>query len=169
MDKEYLQLKKQIEEIEALKTATPWGAEYKLWNTITEKCVKHIFGDEGLTLFQKQRSVALDDEAYIYELTERKKLLDGLLAKKEVYRKVVRRRERGAWRDSGAPETILSVIFGIFYFVWRFFYIIFSFIGKFLMDILRAAYKKVVEHFGTLLALIIIGIIIYLFSTFIRK
>jgi hypothetical protein len=75
----------KINEIENLRTNSPWGAEYKIWNNLTEKLVKDLFGQEGLELFQKQQTVIPTDEGYLNELSQRKKILEGLLTNKEEY------------------------------------------------------------------------------------
>ena len=92
MDEKLSKLKDQISEIEELKKAERWGSEYQLWLNKTEKLVKEIFGEEGLQLFQRQRTTVtsyIDDSfnirQYIKELENRKRVLEGLLDEIEEY------------------------------------------------------------------------------------
>ena len=170
MEDRISQLKKKIEEIEALKKASAWGAEFQLWKDMTDKLVKEIFGEEGLKLFSGQQSVVLDDEAYIQELDSRKKMLEGLLANRQQYKP---RPQRKRWMESDPSDTftsiisgIFSLIFGLLYLIWRLIYMIISFVAKLIKDILNAAYQKVVGHFGTALAVIVIGAILYMLHSF---
>lgn len=94
MDEKLSKLKEQISKIEDLKKVSRWGPEYQLWLNKTEKLVREIFGEEGLGLFQQQRTTVTSyiDESfnvrqYIKELDNRKKVLDGLLAEMEEYNK----------------------------------------------------------------------------------
>jgi hypothetical protein len=82
----FSKLKNKISEIEGLKYATPWGGDYKIWNNIVEKEVEKNFGRGGLNLFRQQISVVLDTDGYIYELTEKKKILEKLIQNKDDYK-----------------------------------------------------------------------------------
>lgn len=92
MDEKLSKLKDQISKIEELKKAERWGPEYQLWLNTTEKLVREIFGEEGLQLFQQQRTTVTSyiDESfnvrqYIKELENRKRVLEGLLDGIEKY------------------------------------------------------------------------------------
>lgn len=92
MDEKLSKLKIQIEKIESLKNTDKWGPEYQLWKKSTEDLVRDIFGDDGLKLFQQQRTTVtsyIDDhfnwQQYFKELDNRKKILVGLLADIEEY------------------------------------------------------------------------------------
>ena len=92
MDEKLSKLKEQIGKIDGLKNEAKWGPEYQLWMNKTEKLVGEIFGQEGLKLFQQQRTTTtsyIDDDfnvrQYLKELDNRKKVLDGLLEDKEEY------------------------------------------------------------------------------------
>jgi len=92
MDEKLSKLKKQISEIENLKNVTKWGPEYQLWINKTKKLVKEVFGEDGLKLFEQQRTTTTSyiDESfnvrqYIKELGNRKKVLEGLLVEMEEY------------------------------------------------------------------------------------
>lgn len=65
---------------------SPWGPEYQLWNNLTEKLVKEIFGLDGLILLRQQNAVVLDDEAYLRELSDRKHILEGLIKNRDEYK-----------------------------------------------------------------------------------
>lgn len=93
MDEQLSRLKIQIAKIDSLKKADKWGPEYQLWKKTIEKLVKEIFGEDGLELFQQQRTVTFSyiDESYnwqqyLKELDNRKQILEGLLANIEEYR-----------------------------------------------------------------------------------
>lgn len=86
MDEKLSKLKEQISKIDGLKNVAKWGPEYQLWMNKTEKLVGEIFGQEGLGLFQQQRTTTTSyiDEGfnvrqYLKELDNRKKVLDALL------------------------------------------------------------------------------------------
>jgi hypothetical protein len=90
MDEKLSKLKEQISKIDGLKNLAKWGPEYQLWMNKTEKLVEEIFGQEGLRLFQQQRTTVTSyiDESfnvrqYLKELDNRKKVLNGLLAEME--------------------------------------------------------------------------------------
>lgn len=92
MDEKLSKLKEQISKIDGLKNIAKWGPEYQLWMNKTEKLVGEIFGQEGLKLFQQQRTTTTSyiDESfnvrqYLKELENRKKVLEGLLAEMEEY------------------------------------------------------------------------------------
>lgn len=92
MDEKLSKLKEQISKIDELKNQTRWGPEYQLWMNKTEKLVAEIFGQEGLRLFQQQRTTTtsyIDENfnvrQYLKELDNRKKVLKGLLAEMEEY------------------------------------------------------------------------------------
>lgn len=92
MDEKLSKLKEQISKIDGLKNEARWGPEYQLWMNKTEKLVIEIFGQEGLKLFQQQRTTTTSyiDESfnvrqYLKELDNRKKVLEGLLAEMEEY------------------------------------------------------------------------------------
>ena len=92
MDEKLSKLKEQISKIDELKKQARWGPEYQLWMNKAEKLVAEIFGQEGLKLFQQQRTTTTSyiDESfnvrqYLKELDNRKKVLDGLLAEMEEY------------------------------------------------------------------------------------
>lgn len=92
MDEKLSKLKEQISKIESLKNLARWGPEYQLWLNKTEKLVGEIFREEGLCLFQQQRTITTSyiDEGfnirqYLKELNNRKKVLEGLLAEMEEY------------------------------------------------------------------------------------
>lgn len=93
MDEKLSKLKEQISKIDDLKNVARWGPEYQLWMNKTEKLVGEIFGQEGLKLFEQQRTTTTSyiDESfnvrqYLKELSNRKKVLDGLLAEMEEYK-----------------------------------------------------------------------------------
>jgi len=93
MDEKLSKLKEQISKIEGLKNVARWGPEYQLWLNKTEKLVREIFGEEGLRLFQQQRTTVTSyiDESfnvrqYLEEIDNRKKVLDGLLVEMEEYK-----------------------------------------------------------------------------------
>ncbi|MFY9457607.1 MAG: hypothetical protein WAP23_01610 [Candidatus Spechtbacterales bacterium] len=86
MDEKLSKLKEQIVKIDGLKNQEHWGTEYQLWINKTEKLVEEVFGQEGLKLFQQQRTTTtsyIDDDfnvrQYLKELDNRKKVLDALL------------------------------------------------------------------------------------------
>lgn len=92
MDEKLSKLKEQISKIEDLKNQALWGPEYQLWMSRTEKLVGEIFGQEGLKLFQQQRTTTtsyIDEDfnirQYLRELANRKKVLEGLLTEMEEY------------------------------------------------------------------------------------
>jgi len=92
MDEKLSKLKEQISKIDGLKNEARWGPEHQLWMNKTEKLVVEIFGQEGLKLFQQQRTTTTSyiDESfnvrqYLKELDNRKKVLEGLLAEMEEY------------------------------------------------------------------------------------
>lgn len=92
MDDKLSKLKEQISKIDELQNVSRWGPEYQLWINKTEKLVNEIFGQEGLELFQQQRTTTTSyiDESfnvrqYLKELSNRKKVLEGLLADMEEY------------------------------------------------------------------------------------
>jgi len=92
MDEKLSKLKEQISKIDDLKNVARWGPEYQLGMTKTEKLVGEIFGQEGLKLFQQQRTTTTSyiDESfnvrqYLKELDNRKKVLEGLLAEMEEF------------------------------------------------------------------------------------
>lgn len=92
MDEKLSKLKEQIGKIDSLKNEAKWGPEYQLWMSRTEKLVGEIFGQEGLKLFQQQRTTTtsyIDDDfnvrQYLKELDNRKKVLNGLLEDMEEY------------------------------------------------------------------------------------
>ena len=87
MDENLSKLKEQISKIEALKNIENWGPEYQLWDGVTEKLVRQIFGGEGLNLFKQQRTTVTSyiDEyfnrtQYLKELDNKKRIINGLLA-----------------------------------------------------------------------------------------
>lgn len=86
MDEKLSKLKEQISKIDDLKNVAKWGPEYQLWMNKTERLVGEIFGQDGLKLFQQQRTTTTSyiDESfnvrqYLKELDNRKKVLEGLL------------------------------------------------------------------------------------------
>jgi|GEM_PF-1016187 hypothetical protein len=86
MDEKLSKLKELIAKIDDLKNHEHWGTEYQLWINKTEKLVGEIFGQDGLRLFQQQRTTTtsyIDDDSnvrqYLKELDNRKKVLDSLL------------------------------------------------------------------------------------------
>lgn len=86
MEEKLSKLKEQIAKIDDLKNQEHWGTDYQLWINKTEKLVEEIFGQEGLKLFQQQRTTTtsyIDDDfnvrQYLKELDNRRKVLDGLL------------------------------------------------------------------------------------------
>lgn len=86
MSDQLTKLTKKIEAIEGLKTVSSWGPEYQLWVDLTERLVEEMFGVKGLKLFQQQSSVVLDEDAYLRELTGRKRILEGLIENQDEYR-----------------------------------------------------------------------------------
>ncbi len=86
MDEKLSKLKEQIAKIDGLKNHEHWGTEYQLWINKAYRLVEEIFGQEGLKLFQQQRTTTtsyIDDDfnvhQYLKELDNRKKVLDALL------------------------------------------------------------------------------------------
>ena len=49
-------LKEQIKKIEELKQLPPWGPEYDIWDDITSRLVRDLFGEKYLELYKKQES-----------------------------------------------------------------------------------------------------------------
>lgn len=93
MDEKLSKLKEQISKIDSLKNEEVWGTDYQLWMSKTEKLVKEIFGEEGLSLFKQQRTMTtsyIDDgfnvRQYSKELDNRKKVLEALLSEMEEYK-----------------------------------------------------------------------------------
>lgn len=87
MDEKLSKLKTQIEKIESLKKTDKWGPEYQLWKKTTEDLVKELSGNDGLKLFQQQRTTttsyidgSFNWRQYFKELDNRKQILEGLLA-----------------------------------------------------------------------------------------
>ena len=66
MDEKLSKLKEQISKIDDLKNVARWGSEYQLWMNKTEKLVGEIFGQDGLQLFQQQRTTTTSyiDESF---------------------------------------------------------------------------------------------------------
>ena len=83
---EFSEIRDQINAIDSLKTVSAWGAEFQLWEDITEQRVKKLFGERGLILFKKQGSVVLTDESYVRELDDRKRILEGLMKNTNEYK-----------------------------------------------------------------------------------
>ena len=93
MDENLSKLKTKIGEIESLKGTANWGPEFQLWKNATNKLVREIFGEEGLSLFEQQqtRTTSYIDKSYNVrqyqkELDNRKKIIEGLLAETEEHR-----------------------------------------------------------------------------------
>lgn len=84
-DPKVFKLNERIAEVDDLKTKSAWGPEHKIWDSLTKKSVKEIFGTEGLRLFEQEQTVVLTDEAYMSELDSRKILLEQLLINKNEY------------------------------------------------------------------------------------
>lgn len=90
MDNKLLRLlKEQIEKIEDLKRRQRWGPEYQIWKNTTTKIVEDLFGKDYLELFKRSdlRSFSYIDDSYnqqkyLDELEEKKKLLDGFVQEK---------------------------------------------------------------------------------------
>lgn len=86
MDEKLTKLKNQISKIDSLINFHEWGAEFQLWERKTETLVRELFGEDGLKLFNKQQTMtvsyinsAFNRQQYLKELTNRKKILNGLL------------------------------------------------------------------------------------------
>lgn len=87
MDEKLLKLHSQVSKIEALKNTEEWGVEFQLWETTTKKLVGELFGEEGLNLFEQQRTTTtsyIDDNfnraQYRKELDNKKLVITTLLA-----------------------------------------------------------------------------------------
>lgn len=87
MDENLSKLKEQILKIDTLKSIENWGPEYQIWEGVTEKLVRQVFGGQGLNLFKQQRTMTtsyIDEDfnrsQYLKELDNRKRILSGLLS-----------------------------------------------------------------------------------------
>lgn len=87
MDENLSKLKVQISKIDTLRSIENWGPEFQIWEGVTEKLVRQIFGSQGLNLFKQQRTMTTSyiDEGfnrsqYLKELDNRKRILNGLLS-----------------------------------------------------------------------------------------
>jgi hypothetical protein len=87
MDENLSKLKQQISKIDTLKDIENWGPEYQLWKEITTTLVIQVLGNQGLQLFEQQKTMSTsytDDDfnrsQYLKELENRKRILNGLLS-----------------------------------------------------------------------------------------
>ncbi len=83
MEKEHKKLLALIEEVSQLKNDAPWGGAYKVWRKQLEKEIEMHFGREGLELIDAQKGVALDDEAFGYELDQTYTIVQRMIANKD--------------------------------------------------------------------------------------
>lgn len=110
-------LQAKIDEMEDLKSHESWGAKYKIWNNLVEKLLEKDFGEEALRLFKQQTSVDISDEGFVYEVDQRKILLESFLANADEYKPTAKEKDKAAVPSSvsqTSPVTIhnSSVHFG---------------------------------------------------------
>src|SRR6476620_1364313 len=90
MDEKLSKIKELINKIDGLKDVDKWGPEYQLWERGTSKLVKDLFGEDGLKLFEQQKTITfsyMDEnynwQQYFNELNKRRTILQGLLTEME--------------------------------------------------------------------------------------
>ena len=81
-----VKLQSKINEMDELKANEPWGAKYNVWNDLVEKILSDDFGNNALSLFQKETSVALTTEGFNKEVEQRRTLLEAIIKNADSYK-----------------------------------------------------------------------------------